>query len=54
MLGWMIVFAVLAIVSVLRLLTGHPDDASARIACLLFAALFVAGVLTRLARGRAG
>jgi hypothetical protein len=53
MLGWMILFAVLVMVSVLRLLTGHAGDASARIASLLFAVLFLAGVLTRAARGRA-
>ncbi len=50
MLGWMIVFAVLAMVSVLRLLTGHLGDASAQIASLLFGVLFLAGVLTRVAR----
>ena len=53
MLGWMILFAAIAILSVLRMVTGHTADTSARIATLLFAALFLAAVLTRAVRGRA-
>ncbi|HLH38143.1 MAG TPA: hypothetical protein VKX39_03265 [Bryobacteraceae bacterium] len=49
----MILFAVIALVSLLRVIAGHPADASARIATVVFAALFLAAVLTRAARGRA-
>ena len=52
MLGWMIMFALIVILSAVRMLSGHPDP-SARIASLLFAVLFLACVLTRAARGRA-
>jgi hypothetical protein len=52
MLGWMIMFAVIVVVSAIRILSGHPDP-SALLASFLFAALFVAGLLARAARGRA-
>lgn len=53
MLGWLIVFAVFAILSAIRMVAGHAGDASVKIASLLFAILFVVGLLTRAARGRA-
>ncbi|GEM_PF-1778291 len=53
MLGWMILFAIFALLSLLRMIAGHPPDASARLAALLFAVLFVVAALTRAARGRA-
>jgi uncharacterized membrane protein YtjA (UPF0391 family) len=51
MLGWMIMFAMMVILSALRMLSGHPEP-SARIATVLFTALFVAGLLASAARGR--
>ena len=53
MLGWMILFALLVILSALRMLIGHTGDVSASFATLVFAALLLAGILTRAARGRA-
>jgi hypothetical protein len=53
MLGWMILFAILVILSAIRMLTGHFGEPSATIASLLFSGLFLAGLVTRAARRRA-
>lgn len=52
MLGWMILFAVIALLAPLMMLTGNPSLAS-EIVGLVFALLFFIGLATRLARGRA-
>jgi uncharacterized membrane protein YtjA (UPF0391 family) len=53
MLGWLILFAVFAILSGIRMAAGHAGDPSVKIASVLFSILFVIGLLTRAARGRA-
>lgn len=52
MLGWMIVFAIMAVMGVVLSLGGN-SAASARIVSLLFASLFFLGLLTYAVRGRA-
>ena len=52
MLGWMIVFAVVAILGGIPSFTGSAA-ASARIASLVFSSLFFLGLLTYAVRGRA-
>jgi uncharacterized membrane protein YtjA (UPF0391 family) len=52
MLGWMILFAVLAILAALVNFAGSQSLAPA-LASSVFALLFVIGLATRLARGRA-
>lgn len=52
MLGWMIVFAVMALMGAVLSITGNPS-ASVRIASLVFSSLFFLGLLTYLVRGRA-
>jgi len=47
MLGWMIVFALGAVVT----FAGHPSSAPANMAGSVCALLFLLGLLTRLARG---
>ena len=51
MLGWMIVFAMIAVLAPITALTGNQTLAS-QIGGALFAALFFIGLATRLARGR--
>ena len=53
MLGWMILFALMVILGAVRMLSGHPADASVWMATVVFAVLFLAGLMTRVARGRA-
>src|SRR5579883_51117 len=53
MLGWMIVFALLAILNAAFIFLGHPADASPRLATAIFSVLFLLGLLTRAVRGRA-
>ncbi|MBZ5604596.1 MAG: hypothetical protein LAO79_20030 [Acidobacteriia bacterium] len=53
MLGWMILFALLAILSAVFIVTGQASEVSPRMATSIFAFLFVLGLLTRAARGRA-
>ena len=53
MLGWMILFALMAIAGAIRILVDPAAGASVAMACVLFTALFLAGLLTRAARGRA-
>ena len=52
MLGWMILFAILALLAPLMMLTGTQSVAP-EVAGSVFALLFVIGLVTRLARGRA-
>jgi hypothetical protein len=52
MLGWMIVFAIFAVLGAFGSLGGSPA-ASARIASLLFSSLFFLGLLAYAVRGRA-
>jgi uncharacterized membrane protein YtjA (UPF0391 family) len=52
MLGWMIVFAIIAVPGGIISLLGNPA-ASVRIASLLFSSLFFLGLLTYAVRGRA-
>jgi uncharacterized membrane protein YtjA (UPF0391 family) len=51
MLGWMIVFATIAVLGAVLSLSGNPA-ASVRIAGLLFSSLFFLGLLTYAVRGR--
>jgi hypothetical protein len=53
MLGWMIVFALVATVGTLSAMTGAAATASMKITSLLFASLFFLGLLTYAIRGRA-
>lgn len=52
MLGWMILFALLALLAPLMMITGNQSLAS-EVAGSVFMFLFVIGLATRLARGRA-
>ena len=52
MLGWMIVFAIMAVFGAVLSLSGNPA-ASVRIASLLFSSLFLVGLITYAVRGRA-
>jgi hypothetical protein len=55
MLGWMIVFGLIALLSAGMIIIAAPVAASvaARLATLIFGALFVACLLTQVGRGRA-
>lgn len=53
MLGWMILFALMALLGTILMITGHPPGAAVRIASSVFAVLFLLGLLTRAARERA-
>jgi len=53
MLGWMILFALLALLGTIPTLVGHPPENAARLASVVFAFLFVLGLLTRAVRGQA-
>jgi hypothetical protein len=50
MLGWMILFALMVVFGMVLMLAGHPAAAAAS---GLFGLLFVAGLVTYMARGRA-
>jgi uncharacterized membrane protein YtjA (UPF0391 family) len=52
MLGWMIVFAIMALFGTVLSITGNAA-ASVRIAGFLFSSLFFLGLLTYAVRGRA-
>jgi uncharacterized membrane protein YtjA (UPF0391 family) len=52
MLGWMIVFAMIAVLGAVLSLSGNPAT-SVRIAGLVFSSLFFLGLLTYAVRGRA-
>jgi hypothetical protein len=52
MLGWMIVFALFSVVGALASMTD-ASAASMKITSLLFASLFLLGLLTYAIRGRA-
>jgi hypothetical protein len=53
MLGWMILFALMVILGAILMIIGSPAAASVRMASSIFAILFLLGLLTRAARGRA-
>jgi uncharacterized membrane protein YtjA (UPF0391 family) len=53
MLGWMILFALMALIGASPMLAGHPPGTAAWIASITFAFLFVIALLTRAMRGRA-
>lgn len=55
MLGWMIVFALMAILAAVMTVAADPAAGlvSAKLATLVFGLLFLVFVLTRFARGRA-
>ncbi len=53
MLGWMILFALLLILSSVLMLVGDTGEVSGRMASSVFAFLLLLAVLTRAARGRA-
>jgi hypothetical protein len=53
MLGWMIVFALISALGALSALNGATAIASMKITSLLFASLFLLGLLTYAIRGRA-
>ena len=52
MVGWMILFALMALGADLFALAGSSEGISAKPVSVVFALLFVVGLLTRLARGR--
>jgi|HubBroStandDraft_1064217.scaffolds.fasta_scaffold1595103_1 uncharacterized membrane protein YtjA (UPF0391 family) len=55
MLGWMIVFALMAILAGIMTVTAGPsaDIISTKVATLVFGVLFLVCLLTSFARGRA-
>jgi hypothetical protein len=53
MLGWMIVFALVSALGALFALNGATAIASMKITSLIFASLFLLGLLTYAIRGRA-
>ena len=53
MLGWLIVFASMAVPGAVVTLTGDTAAASIKTSGLVFALLFMIGLVTRVARGRA-
>jgi uncharacterized membrane protein YtjA (UPF0391 family) len=53
MLGWMILFGLLALCGGLGAMTGHPAANSAKTASIVFAALLIVAVFTRIIRDRA-
>jgi hypothetical protein len=52
MLGWMILFALLVVPGFIVSVSGNSVQTSIRFASILFACLFLVGLLTRAARGR--
>lgn len=53
MLGWMILFASMAGLGAINLVTGNALSTSERMVTAIFLVLFIIGLLTRVARGRA-
>jgi hypothetical protein len=53
MLGWMILFALMAILAPIMAFAGSRDLLAPQMGGLLFALLFFLGLITRLVRGRA-
>ena len=53
MLGWLILFASMALPGALSLLAGEHVAASVKTSGLVFAVLFMIGLATRVVRGRA-
>lgn len=52
MLGWMILFAVMVVFGAIMAFGDYPAAAPARMASIVFALLFLIGLLTRVVRGR--
>jgi hypothetical protein len=52
-LGWMILFASMVALGGVTMLTGNALSTSERMATALSLVLFIIGLLTRVARGRA-
>jgi hypothetical protein len=52
MLGWMILFALLVVPGLVASISGNSVQTSMQFASILFACLFLVGLLTRGARGR--
>ena len=52
MLGWMIVFAMLAVSAAAAAIVGSPAAVSVAPASVVFASLFLIGLLTRALRGK--
>ncbi len=53
MLGWMILFALMVVLGFVATTTGNAGQTSMWMTTIVFACLFLVGVLTRAARGRA-
>jgi len=53
MLGWMILFALIAVTGAILAAAGYPGFISARTTSLIFALLFLISVFTWAVRGRA-
>jgi hypothetical protein len=53
MLGWTILFALISVGGMVPTLAGHPAPVFLKTASLLFAALFLISLLTRVVRSRA-
>lgn len=53
MLGWMILFALMALLGTIPMIIGHPADAAVMLTSSVFTFLFVLGLLTRAVRERA-
>jgi hypothetical protein len=53
MFGWMILFALMALIGTILTLVGHPPETAVRMASVVFAFLFVLTLVTRAVRGRA-
>jgi hypothetical protein len=54
MLGWMILFALMVVFGFIATITGDSVQISMWITSIVFACLFLVGLLTRVARRRAG
>jgi hypothetical protein len=53
MLGWMILFALMILPGAAAAMTGHAGATSLKTTSVVFGALFLVSVLTRVVRGRA-
>jgi len=53
MLGWLILFALMVVLGCVEAMTGNAVATSMRVTTIVFALLFLVGLLTRAVRGRA-
>lgn len=53
MLGWLILFASMAVPAGVMTVLGEPATVSMKTSGVVFALLFMIGILTRMVRGRA-